>query len=71
MKIFYIMSCSECHHCIYSEYNRSRGLRGWCVETEKAISDVSIISDECELEDADKFIEWKKEHEKNNQANLE
>lgn len=62
-KIFYIMACSECHHCICTEYNRSRGLGGRCIETDKAISDVSTISDLCELEDADKFIKWKKEHE--------
>ena len=35
---------------------------GWCIETEKAISDVSIISDKCELEDAEIFIKWKKEN---------
>ncbi len=62
-KIFYIIECRECNHCISTEYNRRRGLGGKCIETEKAISDVSTISSDCELEDADKFIEWKKKHE--------
>lgn len=57
-KIFYIMECKECHHC-----SQEDGFPHWCIEEEKVIPDIESISAFCSLEDATKFIEWKKKED--------
>jgi hypothetical protein len=48
-KIFYLLECIECHHCVSADIRR----KAFCVETEKFIEDTSTIPDWCPLEDAD------------------
>ena len=54
MKIFYIMACEECHHCIMTE--RFYGYQAYCIESEKEIPDIAEIAEFCELEDAQKEL---------------
>ncbi len=47
-KIFYIMACEECDHCLERTY-----LEFWCVQSEKRIPDIGEIAEFCELDDAE------------------
>ena len=48
MKIYYIMACGECHHCILVW-----GPVYHCIEADKQIPNYAEIPDFCPLEDAE------------------
>ena len=60
MKIFYIMACEECHHCVKMSAVRNvtgtiiLGYNHYCLESEKPIPDMGKIAEFCKLEDAPK-----------------